>query len=276
MQIRIKSGYPDAPDRVFMVVDDFRHWIASPTLFDNLAFSWNDVERSGNEVEGDPLLYVRDYAAIRYLEGNGIEIGALHNPSKMPPKANVTYVDYITSEEARDRYPDIAENIASKIVVDDGEKLKNFANGSLDFIVANHFLEHTRDPIGTIKVHLSKLRPGGILIYALPDKRYSFDAPRPVTPFQHLVIDHEHGHETSDYHHYLEYVRYVDRVDGVSAIEAHARILIEMDNRIHFHVWDADSIRELFAGIRKYCSGKFTITEILEDNPEVVIVLKKY
>ena len=274
--IKIKTGYSDMPGGIFLVIDKYRHWITNPDLFTKLSLSYDDVQTHGKEAEGVPLASVRDYAAIRYLSGEGVEIGALHNPSKMPLKANVTYVDYITSDEARIRYPDIAEQIAKRtIVVDDGEKLEQFEDESLDFIVANHFLEHTRDPIGTIKVHLNKLKSGGILLYALPDKRYSFDVTRPVTPFEHLIIDHEHGYEVSNYHHYLEYVRYVDQVNDKKSIEAHAKLLIKMDNRIHFHVWDANAIRDMFYETSEYCDRSFVILEILEDNPEIVVILKK-
>ena len=68
---------------------------------------------------------------------------------------------------------------------------------SQDFIIANHFLEHTENPIGTIETHLGKLKPGGVLFYAVPDKRYTFDFRRPVTPIEHMVADYEQGPERS-------------------------------------------------------------------------------
>jgi hypothetical protein len=37
------------------------------------------------------------------------------------------------------------------------------------------------------------LRPGGVLYLAVPDKRYTFDADRPVTPTDHLLRDHREG-----------------------------------------------------------------------------------
>jgi ubiquinone/menaquinone biosynthesis C-methylase UbiE len=45
-------------------------------------------------------------------------------------------------------------------VVDDGARLASFADGSLDFVVANHMLEHAEDPIAALKHQLRVLKPG--------------------------------------------------------------------------------------------------------------------
>jgi len=98
-----------------------------------------------------------------------------------------------------------AETIAD--VLDDGESLSTIEPASQDFIVANHFLEHCENPIGTIENHLGKLRPGGILFYAVPDKRFTFDYPRDVTPLEHMISDYEHGPEGSRSEHFDDWAR---------------------------------------------------------------------
>lgn len=119
--------------------------------------------------------------AYRYLAGNGLEIGGLNRPLTVPPQARVRQVDRMTTAELAAAYPPVADaELATVDLVDDGESLASVAADSQDFIVANHFLEHTGDPIGTIGAHLSKLLPGGILFYAVPDGRYTFDWRRQV------------------------------------------------------------------------------------------------
>jgi SAM-dependent methyltransferase len=124
--------------------------------------------------------------------------------------------------------------------VNDGELLLSFEPESVDFIVANHFLEHCEDPIGTIENHLSKLRPGGVLFYAIPDKRYTFDFRRPRTSLSHLIVDHEDAGQASRSDHYLEWVRLVYPEDEGPPDEevAHAQAAgIEATRySIHFHV----------------------------------------
>src|SRR4051794_35483371 len=92
--------------------------------------------------------------AAEFLRGNGIEIGGLHLAIPMPAGASVRYVDRITVPELREHYPELDDwDLVSVDIVDDGEVLATI-----------------EDPIRTIETHLRKLRPGGVLFYAVPDK----------------------------------------------------------------------------------------------------------
>ncbi len=64
-------------------------------------------------------------------------------------------------------------------MIDDGEHLASIGDESVDFVVANHFIEHCRDPIGALTTLLRVVRPGGVVFMAVPDKRQTFDRARP-------------------------------------------------------------------------------------------------
>src|SRR5712691_699882 len=154
----------------------------------------------------EPMLARRREVSARFLQGTGIEIGALHYPLWVDPdRARVRYVDRLTVPELRQQYPELAAYALVEVdVVDDGEKLSSFADGTLDFVIGNHMLEHCENPIGTTRNHLAKVRPGGVLYYAVPDKRYSFDVDRPLTSFEHLVRDDREGPAWSRLEHFRE------------------------------------------------------------------------
>ncbi len=167
-----------------------------------------ELEASTSRPAEPPPSYlpVRVELAERYLRGDGLEIGALNLPLAVPPRARVSHVDRMSAADLRREYPEWADQPLPDVdVVDDGEKLATIAPESQDFIVANHFLEHTEDPIGTIETHLGKLKPGGILFYAVPDKRFTFDFRRADTPLEHMIRDHEEGPERSRAEHYDEW-----------------------------------------------------------------------
>jgi SAM-dependent methyltransferase len=109
----------------------------------------------------------REDLARRYLRGDGIEIGAMHKPLRMPSKASVRYVDTMTREELlacygpSNHFP--AGWVVETDVVNDGQSLHTFADDSLDFIVANHMLEHTEDPIAALEAFLRVVRVEGVL-----------------------------------------------------------------------------------------------------------------
>lgn len=217
--------------------------------------------------------------AEEFLRGAGIEIGALHLRMAIPEGVLVRYVDRMTVADLRAHYPELRElDLAPVDVVDDGELLSTFAPESVDFIIANHFLEHCEDPIRTIETHLGKLRPGGVLFYAVPDKRYTFDFRRPRTPLAHVVEDHERGPETSRHEHYLEWQRLVaephlDPEDPELVARAAAQ---EADGySIHFHVWtQADLVQLMLHCHERF--GTFEIEAVRRRSLENIVVLRKH
>jgi SAM-dependent methyltransferase len=159
------------------------------------------------------VLAVRRRIADTYLHGEGIEIGALYAP--LQTSAKVRYVDRMPVEQLRVQYPELADTELTPVdCIDDGERLTTFANESLDFIIANHMLEHCENPLGTMRVHLERVRRGGILYYAVPDKRHSFDIDRPITTFEHLIDDDKDGGESSRVAHYMEWARLVNHIEA--------------------------------------------------------------
>jgi predicted SAM-dependent methyltransferase len=244
-----------------------------------------ELEASPSQAAASPPAYfpVRVELARRYLRGHGLEIGALNLPLDVPPQAQVSQVDRMTVDDLRRHYPEMAELELSEVdVVDDGETLATIAEDTQDFIVANHFLEHTADPIGTIATHLGKLRPGGILFYAVPDKRYSFDFARPLTPLEHMVLDHEEGPERSRRDHYDEWARFVSVSDAQRAdpefaqqAEHHARQLEAADYSIHTHVWTQASFLGLLLHCRERLGDAFDIEAAVQHSLELVVILRK-
>ncbi|MFP5389316.1 MAG: methyltransferase domain-containing protein [Thermoleophilia bacterium] len=217
--------------------------------------------------------------ASRFLAGEGLEIGALHLPLAMPPQARPKYVDRMSADQLRSEYPELGGwDLTDPDLIDNGELLETVADGSQDFIVANHFLEHCEDPVRTIGTHLGKLRPGGVLFYAVPDKRYSFDHRREVTPLEHMVADHEQGPERSRREHYDQWARLVDTEDGPEAPEetqARARKLEEKLYSIHMHVWTQAEFLKMIIYCRERYEEAFDIEAAARQGLEFVVVLRK-
>lgn len=184
---------------------------------------------------------LRAFVARRYLAGNGIEIGALGTPLDLPPNARAQYVDRMSLEDLYRSFPEMSQRkLQAPDIVDNGETLKKIPDGSLDFIVANHFLEHCQNLLGTLRIHTSKLRKGGRLFYAMPNREFTFDKHRPNTRFEHLVQDDQEGPEQSRAQHFLDWATLVNGKQGVEA-RLHAEKLMQEDYSIHYHAWDAQA-----------------------------------
>jgi SAM-dependent methyltransferase len=225
-------------------------------------------------------LNARAAFAAHYLFGEGIEIGPLHLPLAIPLHARARYVDRMTVEDLRNHYPELAEwNLTEVDIVDNGEQLATIEAESQDFIVANHFLEHTENPIGTIQTHLGKLKAGGILFYAVPDKRFTFDYRRPVTPLEHMVTDYEQGPDRSRAEHYEEWTRLVPGEIHADASDeeasARARELDAEDYSIHMHVWTQAEFLAMVLEVRARTEGAFDIEAAARQGIEFMVVLRK-
>jgi predicted SAM-dependent methyltransferase len=211
--------------------------------------------------------------ARRYLLGSGLEIGALHRPLRVPARASVRYVDRMDDAHLGEQYPDLAaETLVEVDVIDDGETLGTQPDASADFIIANHFIEHTEDPLGTLENHLRVLRPGGILYLAVPDRRLTFDAARPPTPLQHVIDDHADGPRESRRQHQEEWARLVDKV-APSEVQARISALEETDYSIHFHVWTPSEFLALLEYARE--RNPFSIEEVQSNGHEFIAILRR-
>jgi SAM-dependent methyltransferase len=188
------------------------------------------------------LATFREDLARRYLNGNGIEIGALHRPLRLPASARARYVDIMSRKELLATHSSAVygnpEWVVETDVIDDGERLASFANESVDFVIANHMLEHTEDPIAALEHLVRVLRPGGVLFLTLPDATRTFDALRSRTTVEHLLRDHDEGPATSRQEHYREWALVEclpeERIpERVAEFASHG-------TRNHFHVWELD------------------------------------
>jgi len=217
----------------------------------------------------------RNFMSDRFLRGEGIEIGALDSPTRVREgMAVVRYMDYFSLQELKVQYPELDfSQVVPPDIVGDGEVMQDIQKGELDFIVANHFLEHTEDLIGTVKTHMDRLRAGGILFYAIPDKRFSFDRLRPTTAIGHFMRDFLEGPECSRRQHYLEWETLIT---GTALQEMEGRIqhLMESRYRIHFHVFELESVISLFMFLTEHVIA-FEVEHIGRNDTEILVILRK-
>jgi SAM-dependent methyltransferase len=212
--------------------------------------------------------------AAHYLRGLGLEIGALHRSLPLPPGVSAHYVDAAPIEQLRKRFPGIA-NIRPPDIVDNGEQLGTVADATYDFIIANHFLEHTENPFATLGNFVRVLRPGGRIYMAVPDKRWTFDRDRPITTLDHLLTDYREGPQVSRRAHYDEWLRIIDHHTG-DELARRTEAFIRDGVNIHFHVWTIAEMSEMFMAARKIVGLPLEVKLAFADPPmqEVVWVLE--
>ncbi|WP_221029449.1 methyltransferase domain-containing protein [Actomonas aquatica] len=189
-------------------------------------------------------------SAYAMLSGRGLEIGALNKPSPVPPAAQVEYFDAMTAEDARQLFPEIGDD--AFVSVDhlgelDHDGLAQFEDQTFEFVILSHVIEHVANPIRVLAECFRILRPNGLLLIAVPDKRYTYDRDRALTTFDHLWADYENGVTENDDEHYLDFLRHVGpHVFDEPAEYLPGHIVTVRRRREHAHVWDSGSWRAMF------------------------------
>jgi SAM-dependent methyltransferase len=214
-----------------------------------------------------------------WLRGDGIEIGALHVPLGIHRTARVRYVDRLTADEQRRQYPELAGvDLAPVDVIGSAEDLSAFDDSSLDFVIANHLLEHLEDPIAALLEFERVLEPGGVVYLGLPDQRRTFDSDRELTSVDHLLRDHEEGAVTSRRDHYVDWARHVAHVQP-GELDGYVESYMSDAYSIHFHCWQPDTFLDFFVAVREKFGLDFELLAFAppenEDDVEFIVILAK-
>jgi SAM-dependent methyltransferase len=192
---------------------------------------------------------LRAELSYRYVRGSGIEIGALQFPLPVRPDVYVRYADRLTLADARVHYRELDPHpLVDPTIICDAAMLTPCADRSVDFVVANHLLEHLKDPLAALQEWLRVVRPGGHIYVAVPEHTNPLDRLRSVTAFDHLIADFEDrlNREEFDRAHYQEWVASTRPNLTAEEREAFEVELIGQGYAIHFHTFDASTISALF------------------------------
>jgi SAM-dependent methyltransferase len=217
----------------------------------------------------------RDRTRARFaplLRGRGLEIGALNVPYPFAPGTEVLYSDVLSREQVAAMYP----GARLPDLRSDSESFPAIESASLDFIVANHVLEHVTSPIDALAEWRRILRDGGILMMALPDKRFTFDAPRARTTLAHLIEDSRTATDPRD-RNYVHLQEWATHVEGLTPESDawHAWVGTQYANgyAVHNHVWIAKDVLELVAHVGGWSVVAFRNTSVFTN--EFVLILRK-
>ena len=190
----------------------------------------------------------------RHLVGTGIEVGPGRYPFRLlPPGSRVRYVDKLDVGDRRRLRDELGYEpeegchgsspveLEPDVVADlDVDRLRGVPDAGEDFLIASHVLEHLAEPIGFVDEIHRVLRPGGLAMILLPDRRRTEDRFRDPTPLEHLVAEHRAGVTEVSEAHLVEYLRDRGRPLGRSASRRGELFARYRDQSIHVHCWDAD------------------------------------
>jgi SAM-dependent methyltransferase len=202
---------------------------------------------------GSPELEAVTFLELRQpgyalLKGEGIEIGGFEHPARPPHATRLIRCDRLSKAEAARYFPEVDPAVLPEVdrILDlDTDGLSAFADGSLDFVVCCHVLEHVRNPIKAVSEIFRVLRPGGLAALGIPDKRFTFDRDRALTPWDEILRIHREGIVLPEPLDYLEIVKTIHpRMLSVPEPERLQYLELLRKRREHLSVWDSAAFAE--------------------------------
>lgn len=186
---------------------------------------------------------------------SGVEIGAFARPTVLPSEARVFFADYYTTEQLREQARILEidpDDVAEVAYILKDTNLEDVLQEPVDFVIANHVVEHLIDPLRWMKNMGGVLKPGGFLFITLPDKKYSFDKFRPDTSLAHFLSDLIKGGESSLEEHCIEagllydmsYVGKAQNADGRLTRDAIMTFSKGWHPGMHVHVFQPETFKD--------------------------------
>lgn len=225
-----------------------------------------------------------------HLRGEGIEIGAMHFPVWPHRGMKVKYVDNTSLEDNLLRFPELRGiNLVRPNYVEDGFSLASLGDGSQDFVIANHVLEHAPNPLGVLCNWARVLRPGGSMLLSVPIAEACFDRGRQETSLEHMQGDYradtqELGRRNLE--HYLEWLAISEpailamngqqpKAETAAERRERAEEICRANSEIHFHTFSAASFHRLLEFFATSLDGRFRVVEIREAGGEIIAVISR-
>ncbi len=201
-----------------------------------------------------------------FAGAHGIEIGGPSNPFKatgfMPVYSAARRVDVCNFSDRTIWEGTLASGFTfapegrtiGMQYVCEGSNLSILPEGSYDFVLSCHNLEHFANPLKAVSEWLRILKGDGVLLLVLPDPARTFDRGRDVTRFDHLLKDFEENVGEDDQTHVPEVVERTDfsvyPKNIAATTEEFAGLCRDnLNNRsMHHHVFDRDLLERIFDG----------------------------
>lgn len=236
----------------------------------------------------------RNQYATRYLRGKGLEVGALHNPQRVARDVEVQYVDRLSFEQCTARFPDLdPDQIVRPSVIDDGFYLHTVEDDAEDFVIANHVLEHSPNPLQALCHWARVLKRSGVLFVTVPIGEACFDRNRALTPLEHFIEDYRlcaegqtERFKQRNREHYLEWVRISEPAiaseEGSESLALNdqqlvkrAELMLDDEVEIHFHTFSKESFRRFLDYFSAELNQRMQVKEFAPRAGEIVAVLEK-
>jgi SAM-dependent methyltransferase len=226
------------------------------------------------------LYNIRNDFASRYIAGNGYEIGAQNSPLKCKHASQTKYIDYLSKKESSEKY-NIPENKCVDVdIIADANNLDMIPPNSAAFIIANHVLEHSPNPLAAMYGWLQILQTKGILFLTLPNYQSNeFDFEKSPAGITHLTEDYQRSKNNEDIltKHIYEHIQLIDGISPNNSTLFQQRYdeIIQSNLHTHYHVFNKENSLALLKFIHQQTPIKVLNSLSFPNSFELLFIIEK-
>lgn len=226
------------------------------------------------------LYDIRNDFATHYIVGKGYEIGAQNSPLHCKNASKISYIDYLSRKESAQKYNISAEECVDVDIIADANNLDSIPSNSASFIIANHVLEHSPNPIEALHGWLRILKSDGILFLTLPNyKANEFDFEKIPAPITHFIADYKKSKKNEDIssEHIYEHIHIIDGIDPDNRQLTQQRFdeIVASNLHTHYHVFNKKNALEILNYMHRQTPLEIINTFSFENSIELLFIIKK-
>ena len=237
----------------------------------------------------------------KYLQGKGVEFGALSSPLQIKnEKCQVSYIDRYTKEELLCKFPELKDQanaiVHTDITIDlDHGDFSELVDHNFDFFIANHVIEHLVNPIQFLNKLHKVMLADSILYLAVPDKEFTFDKNRKLTDYDHLWNDFVQSEKQLSIEHLNDFILNItkDHIENkrrknmyfkgdklpLNPLRKRKVYNLHRNRSIHVHVWNQMTFDHFLTKSIEKLHLSFEIIDscrsCMNDNKEMIYIIKK-
>ena len=170
-----------------------------------------------------------------------LEIGPSYHP--IIPKSEgwrTTIIDHANQAELAAKYAEMGVQTVSSIEPVDyvwregplTDIVPASQHGKYDGLIASHVAEHLPDLVGFLQQAATLLKPSGVIVLALPDKRLCFDFFQPLTMVGDLIAAHVEGRARHQCRAFLNQAAYGVLRRGADRMDPRKRCAFSIEQSI--------------------------------------------
>jgi SAM-dependent methyltransferase len=202
------------------------------------------------------------------LVGRGLELGPGQIQFPSPNADEVILVDKLHSKEHIELFPELGPDVyivEPDFLIDfDTDGLKTLEESSFDFVIASHLLEHLAQPFKMLDEIWRVLKPNGVAVIFLPDRRRTFDRKRTCQSFEHFFDEYQRTSHEVDVDDLRDYLL---KVENYSLVELNNDFVkFHLARSIHVHAWTDKEFIRIFSQMQRFSNFNFEITEAISSS----------